>query len=140
MAQPAYIFVVDPYQAEHISQIRHIFQGHKVFLHNGRINTLTELLPMIRKIHMSKQFTVKGILLSYTPILKKLISDTFSAPQKLGKAEAISTNYRGALFHKKIGKEEYPIVVFPELKSFFSVVRIENIILTFRCRRETWIM
>lgn len=118
MTQPAYIFVVDPYQAEHIPKIRHIFQNHKVFLHNSRISTLAEILPMIRKIHMSKQYTVKGILLSYTPLLKKLISDTFSAPQKLGTTEAISTNYRGALFHKKIGKEEYPIVVLPELKSF----------------------
>lgn len=115
---PTYILLVDPWQAEHIREIRQVFQGHKVVMYAKKVSSISELLPVIRKVERTGEFEIKGILLSYSAILKQLIGEKFSDPKKLGKGEAISTNYQGALFHRKIGKVEYPVVILPELKSF----------------------
>ena len=115
---PTYILVVDPYQANDVREIKSVFSKHKVIFIHQKLNSIVELLPIIRKIQMSPEYYVAGILLSYTSILRSLIAQHFSAPQKLGTTEAISTNYQGALFEKKIGKQTYPIVILPEMKSF----------------------
>lgn len=113
-----YIFVVDIFNAKYAKLISPAFKGHQTFIFHNNISVFAELNSFLKKVESAKHVTVKGIILSHTPLLKKLIAENFEAASaKLGTSEAISTNYQGALFHKEIGGKDYPIVILPELKA-----------------------
>lgn len=115
----AYLFIVDPFHVRHIDRIRGVFKGHKVALFHKEIKVFSELAYTIQKYEKLHNVEICGIVLSHTALLKKLLVETFNsvALDKIGKSDAISTNYQGAMFNKSIGGKDYPVVVFPELKS-----------------------
>lgn len=135
---PAYILIVDSYNAKHAKRLSPALKGHKIFLWSKPIDVLSQLNVVIRDKEKAN-YSIKGFICSHTGILRKLIAEKFQSIEKLGTNESLSTNYQGAIFYKTLQIDEpreFPILIIPELESI--VFRPYGEFLIKRYFRKLW--